>query len=226
MAAPKEQVGPSQLIYRLNGQDGTADDDSVDSDDLSEAFDAHASDVFAFCLRRCGDRTEAEDLLSVVFLEAWRCRDRAVRVDGSWRPWLLGIATNVMRNAARSRRRHHAALARYSSDQVVADPAEEAARLADLPALRDELDWAMRTLSRRERDVADLCLIDGLNTASAAIALGIPEGTVKSRLARSRDRLRALLHSGDITDPTRPIGHQPSESQIGTPGTTKALVQP
>jgi DNA-directed RNA polymerase specialized sigma24 family protein len=90
---------------------GGVDGARVETSDLTGAYDAHALDVFAFCLRRCGDRTEAEDLLSIVFLEAWRCPERAVLVDGTWRPWLLGIASNGLRNAARSRRRHQATTA-------------------------------------------------------------------------------------------------------------------
>jgi RNA polymerase sigma-70 factor (ECF subfamily) len=198
----------------------------VDAGDLSEAFDAHAPDVFAFCLRRCGHRADAEDLLSVVFLEAWRCRERAVQVDESWRPWLLGVATNVLRNAARSQRRHQAALARYHVDDIVDDPAEEAARLADLPALRDDLSRALRTLSRREREVAELFLVEELSVSATAAALGITEGTVRSRLARARQRMRPLLRSGDIADTGPTAGHQPSERPIGAPGTKTLWVRP
>jgi RNA polymerase sigma factor (sigma-70 family) len=198
----------------------------VDAGDLSAAFDAHAADVFAFCLRRCGDRTEAEDLLSVVFLEAWRCRHRAVLVDGAWRPWLLGIASNVVRNASRSRRRYRAALARYHRQDTVTDIADEAARLADLPALRDDLARALRALSVKEREIAELCLVEGLDARTAAAVLGIPEGTVKSRLARTRDKLRTLLHSGDFTDLDVRNGHQPIEHPLRAPGSTMPTVTP
>ena len=79
--------------------------------DLADAFDAFAQDVYRFCVRATGDRVLAEDLMSVVFLEAWRCRDRAVLVEATLRPWLLGIASNVVRTSRRSQRRHAAMLA-------------------------------------------------------------------------------------------------------------------
>ncbi|GAA1596808.1 hypothetical protein GCM10009678_93360 [Actinomadura kijaniata] len=65
--------------------------------------------VYRYAVRVTGDWATAEDIVSLTFLEAWRLRAR-IRPEGeSLRPWLLGIATNVLRNAARSARRHEAA---------------------------------------------------------------------------------------------------------------------
>lgn len=165
-------------------------------DAFAATFDAYAADVFGFLARRCGSRSQAEDLLSVVFLEAWRCRARAQAVDGTLRPWLFGIATNVLRNAGRAARRHAAALDRYAAghrDDATPDIADDAVRGADEGRDRATLRGALDRLPRRERAVADLCLVGELSADAASAVLGIPVATVRSRLARARKRLRADL---------------------------------
>ncbi len=190
---------------------------------LAAAFDAHAQEVFRFCARRCGDRALAEDFMSVVFLEAWRRRDRAVLVDGSLRPWLYGIATNVLRNSARSARRHRAALDRYrrlDAPQTVPDHADALADLADADRTRAAVDEVFGSLSRKDRDVAELCLREGLSPTAAAGVLGLPIGTVKSRLAHAREHLRRVLRSGEpvgVTDPDGLVGHEQDERPLGAP---------
>jgi DNA-directed RNA polymerase specialized sigma24 family protein len=81
---------------------------SVESVAFVGMYDVHAAELLRYLWWRCGDRTQAEDLLSVVFLEAWR-RGGVLRPTATPRPWLYGIATNVLRNHLRSVRRHRAA---------------------------------------------------------------------------------------------------------------------
>ena len=182
-------------------------------------FDVHAVAINRYCARRCDDVGEAEDLTSVVFLEAWRTRTRAVIVDGSLRPWLFGIACNVVRNANRSRRRYRAALERLHALPLPAD-AGDGLGVAEAAELRSALAGAIDRLTDKQRDVVELCLVEQLSPAAAAAALGVPEGTVKSRLADARTRLRALLRPGELaelTDPQGSSGHQPGERQEGAP---------
>ena len=161
--------------------------------------------------------------MSVVFLEAWKARQRAVLVDGSLRPWLYGIATNVLRNSARSARRHQAALDRYRrlhAPETELDHADAVADLADADRTRQAVDAAFRALSRKDRDVAELCLREGLSPAAAAAALGLPVGTVKSRLAHAREHMQRVLRPGepdDGTDPAGPTGHEQDERPLGAP---------
>ena len=154
-------------------------------------FDRHARSVYNYCFRRTADWTAAEDLVSVVFLEAWRRRTE-VRLDGdSALPWLLGVATNVLRNRWRSQRRHRAALLRLPRERGP-DFAEDAdARLDDEREMRRVL-RAFRRLPRRDQDVLALCAWAGLSYEEAAAALELPVGTVRSRLSRARSRLREL----------------------------------
>jgi RNA polymerase sigma-70 factor (ECF subfamily) len=191
-----------------------------DTATFGSLFDEHSGSVYAFCVRRCQDRDLAEDLMSVVFLEAWRSRARAVTVDDSLRPWLLGIATNVLRNSARTRRRHRAALDRYqvAHDRLVEpDLAAEVAQRVDRWHSARTVEQALASLSVRERDVVDLCLVHELSIAAAATALGIPEGTVKSRLARGRERMQRLVRTSDLSDPDAFIGHVRGEHPTGVP---------
>jgi DNA-directed RNA polymerase specialized sigma24 family protein len=87
---------------------------------FGDVFDRHVRAVYRHCRRLSSTVSDAEDLTSLVFLEAWRGRDRVRFVDGSVRPWLLATATNVARNASRARRRYDAVLARLPHDQPLA----------------------------------------------------------------------------------------------------------
>jgi RNA polymerase sigma-70 factor (ECF subfamily) len=150
-------------------------------------FDAHAQELMRFCWRRSGDRGRAEDLVSVVFLEAWRRRG-ALRHDVAARPWLYGIAVNVLRNDRRALRRHRAAIERIAASTPRAAPDTE-----ELAAINERLHAALEgllALPRREQEVIALCVWSQLSYDEAAIALGVPVGTVRSRLSRARLRLR------------------------------------
>jgi RNA polymerase sigma-70 factor, ECF subfamily len=154
-------------------------------------FERHAQGVYSYLFRRTADWALAEDLTSVVFLEAWR-RRADVRLERELAlPWLLGVATNVLRNRRRSQWRHRAALERLPRE-LVRDFAEEAnGRLDDERQMRTVL-RAIARLPRREQDVFALCAWAELSYEEAAVALGIPVGTVRSRLSRARARIREL----------------------------------
>ncbi|QES04971.1 RNA polymerase sigma factor [Streptomyces venezuelae] len=157
---------------------------------LGEAYDEHARVLHHYAYRVCGDRTAAEDVVSAVFLEAWRCRGKVHAEGGSLRPWLLGIATNIMRGAAREARRRDAALARLPERGVLPDFADDVlTRMTDGEQIRAAR-AALGKLRRREREVFTLVVWAGLDYAAAGEALGIPVGTVRSRLSRARERLR------------------------------------
>jgi RNA polymerase sigma-70 factor (ECF subfamily) len=159
---------------------------------FGELFDAHASVVFRHGLRLTGDRAMAEDVVSTTFLHAWRLRGRIDVDGGSLRPWLLGIATNVIRNANRSRRRRRDLLARATTRDDVPDFADEVAGRVDDAATLVFVRAALQALRPQEREVIALCVWEGLDYATVAQVLGIPIGTVRSRLSRARRRLATL----------------------------------
>jgi RNA polymerase sigma-70 factor (ECF subfamily) len=164
----------------------------ADPDAFGVLFERHGRAVYAFCARRTADLALAEDLTSIVFLEAWRRRQRTEITGESLLPWLLGIAHNAVRNAHRSRRRHRAALARLPPEPLEAAADDVASRIDAERALAGALQ-AIRTLPDRERDVVVLVLWSGLSYEDAALVLGVPAGTVRSRLSRARARLSASL---------------------------------
>ena len=83
---------------------------------FGELFERHAKAVYNYCFRRVGKWDLAEDLMAATFLEAWRRRDEIQLAGESLRPWLLGTATNLMRNQRPSARRRDAALQRVRSE--------------------------------------------------------------------------------------------------------------
>jgi RNA polymerase sigma factor (sigma-70 family) len=163
-------------------------------------FERHARAVYNFCFRRTADWALAEDLTSIVFLEAWRRRGDVRLKDGRALPWLLGVAVNVLRNRRRAERRHRAALARLTLARG-SDFADDAdARLDDERRMRATL-RTIAQLPRRDQEVLALCAWAGLSYEDAAIALGLPVGTVRSRLSRARARVRELMsESGHESD--------------------------
>lgn len=165
-------------------------------------FERHARAIYNYGFHRLGDWSAAEDFVSVVFLEAWRRREKELE-PGKVLPWLFGIATNVLRNQRRSERRFAAALARVpgaDENSGFADDVNE--RLDDERKMKRALQLLSR-LPKRERDVFVLCSWSGLSYEEASFALGVPVGTVRSRLSRARNRLREL---------NLVCGHEPDET--------------
>lgn len=180
-----------------------------DPDAFARLFDQNARAVYNHAFRLTGDWSTAEEAMALTFLEAWRLRRRVDPEGGSLRPWLLGIATNTVRNFTRAARRYAAAIARLPAPEPAADFAGEVAdRLYDAERVRDLLALVNR-LKRTEREVFALCVWSGLDYAETAEALGIPVGTVKSRLSRARARLREKAAS------THPEHRQPEPPPVG-----------
>jgi RNA polymerase sigma factor (sigma-70 family) len=163
-----------------------------DPDAFGTLFDECARAVYNLAFRLTGNWSAAEEAVSLTFLEAWRLRGKVEPDGGSLRPWLLGIAVNVTRNMSRVARCHRAALSRLAPPPPVPDFADElAAQIDDAAQLRRVL-AALAALRQSEREVLALCVWSGLDYAAAAAALGVPTGTVRSRLSRARARLRQL----------------------------------
>ncbi len=160
---------------------------------FGELFDLYARTVYNHAFRLTADWSAAEDVMSATFMEAWRLRGKVTAEGGSLRPWLLGVATNLARNHCRGNRRYRAAAAALAatgpSVVELPDHAEDVAGQVDDRRRIAATVTAMGSLRRPEREVLVLCLWEGLEYAEA---LGIPVGTVRSRLSRARTRLRKL----------------------------------
>ncbi|MEU6550513.1 RNA polymerase sigma factor [Streptomyces sp. NPDC046915] len=187
-----------------------------DREAFAELYEEYARAVYNHALRLTGNWAEAEEAMSETFLAAWRARGTVEPEGGSLKPWLLGIATHKARNANRGVRRRLAFLARSPEPRPVEDFADETAgRIDDARRLALVHD-ALRRLRRQDREVLTLCVASGLDYQQAAEALGIPVGTVRSRLSRARARLARLSASGEPDrekpEPPRPRGEMESEA--------------
>ena len=158
-------------------------------------FDRHATAIHGYIARRLG-RDAADDLVAETFLVAFRQRGRYDPGQASARPWLYGIATRLISRRRRDEVRFFRAIARTGIDPAadpVAEPvADEGIRRADARTLHRQLAGALAGLAAADRD-ALLLVADGLSYAEAAQALGVPAGTLSSRLARARRKLREGL---------------------------------
>jgi RNA polymerase sigma-70 factor (ECF subfamily) len=164
---------------------------SGDQRAFSELYERHARTIYNYLFRRLADWSEAEDLTAVVFLEAFRRRSEVAVVEGKL-SWLYGIATNVLRNRRRAlwRSRHLVAqLARQPGTDMTPDVA---ARSDAAEQMRSVLKRIAK-LPRQQQDVIALCVWSGLSYEEAAAALGVPVGTVRSRLSRARSSLDSPL---------------------------------
>jgi RNA polymerase sigma-70 factor (ECF subfamily) len=126
------------------------------------------------------------------------------------RPWLYGIASNLVRGNHRAERRRLAALSRLAALADATDP-DEAQGLVD-ERERARLARALNQLDRRQRDVLLLHCWADLSHAEIAVALGIPPGTVASRLSRARQRVRAALED-EIGRTERPAAAPTSKEE-------------
>jgi RNA polymerase sigma factor (sigma-70 family) len=103
-----------------------------DPEAFRELFRDYAQLVYRHAVRSTGDWAAAEDVVSLTFLEAWRLREKLRDEGESPRPWLMGIAVNVLRNTGRAARRHERALARVPVRDALPDFADElVGRIAD-----------------------------------------------------------------------------------------------
>jgi RNA polymerase sigma factor (sigma-70 family) len=160
---------------------------------FGQLFDRHGRAIYNFCFRRTADWSAAEDLASATFLHAWRRRSEVSVQPGSELAWLYGIALNLTRRHARGLSRLIAGRRRLPPLEPVPDHADDvASRLDDARLVRSTLEL-VEDLRQDDQDVLFLCVWAGLSYEEAATALGVPVGTVRSRLSRARARLNARL---------------------------------
>ena len=156
---------------------------------ISELVEREAGDVLDYFLRRTTTAEDAADLLGETLLVVWR-RERAVPDDPiQARMWMFGVARKVLSGQHRSRRRREALTARLAAELTVAMPAAPATGLRDL---------IERLLDETDQEIIELVYWDGFGLAEAASILGLRPGTVRSRHARARAKLKEALDTPGI----------------------------
>jgi RNA polymerase sigma-70 factor (ECF subfamily) len=161
---------------------------------VAEVYDRHHRRVRAFARRMLGDDASAEDVVQEVFLAVPKAMTR-FRGDGSLAGYLIGIAARRCEKHRRSAARRRAAMGRFEEERRHLgsasddDPERRSRRRALAAALQRGLD----RLSIKHRAVFILAAVEERSSPEVATILGIPEGTVRTRLHHARKKLRAHL---------------------------------
>ena len=176
-------------------------------------FDRHARVLHRYLVRRVGP-DEADGMLGDLFRVAFERRSSydASRPDA--RPWLYGIAANLLARHRRREARRLQATARLLAHRLPPDDhADGVAATVDAAGLWPEVARAIAELPDGERDALLLHVWEGLSYEEVAAALEVPVGTVRSRLNRARGRMRELGRPGG----EEPVsGPAPGRGRIGS----------
>lgn len=154
-------------------------------------FDRHGGAIHGYVARRLGPDV-ADDLAAETFLLAFQRRDGYDTTCPDARPWLYGIATNLIARRRQAEARFYRAIARTGIDPAAEPVDETVTARVSAQAARARLAAALAALSAGDRDVL-LLTASGLGYTETARALGLPVGTVSSRLARARTKVREAL---------------------------------
>jgi RNA polymerase sigma-70 factor (ECF subfamily) len=181
-----DHTGPPEADARVIEQSWTQ------PERFAAIFERYFGQIHQYLAGRVGGKT-ADDLAAEVFVVAFAQRQRYDLARGSARPWLYGIATNLIGTHWRQEQRRYRALARTDARQVSPSDEDLVADRVSASAVGPALAAALAALEAGDRDVLLLVALADLGNGEVAQALGIPYGTVGSRLNRARKRLREAL---------------------------------
>lgn len=163
----------------------------TDERDVREAYAAHATELFGFAVRSLGDAGLAEEAVQETFVRAWRAGERFDPQIGSLRTWLFAILRNVVIDLGRAR------AARPGVAETGAEPSVEP---FDEALVAWQIEEAMRRIGEEHRRVLVETYYRGRPYAEVAEELGVPEGTVKSRVYYGLRALRVVLEEMGYED--------------------------
>ncbi|MFD9007430.1 RNA polymerase sigma factor [Streptomyces sp. NPDC059582] len=201
--SPGVGTWPGALDDHESDTDASVVEKSWETPDMfAVLFDRHAGDIHRYVARRLGVDA-ADDLMAETFVVAFQQRRRYDLAQPQARPWLYGIATNLVRRHRRVEARRLRALSRAASlaaggENTEGEPMEDrVAEKVSAERASRVLAGALARLPARHRDVLLLVAWGGLDYAETARSLGIPVGTVRSRLHRARAQLRGSIGTQD-----------------------------
>ena len=166
-----------------------------DGEEIASAFRSHARELYRFCLRLTGNPTRADEALGEVFMQVCARRQEIDFGSRPLRPWLYGIARNVLLNQWREEQRQQATALRLTDlhRRSAEDAGEEFARRQ----VTQTLLCSLGALPEEQRQVVVLCVFDDRSYEAAASDLNVPVGTVRSRLYRARLSLALAVRAAD-----------------------------
>jgi RNA polymerase sigma-70 factor (ECF subfamily) len=159
--------------------------------DVREAYAAHSGELFGFAVRSLGDTGLAEEAVQETFVRAWRAGERFDPAVGSLRTWLFAILRNVVIDLGR---------ARAVRPSVAQGGIEQSVEPLEAALLSWQVEEAMRRIGEDHRHVLVETHYRGRPYAEVAEELGVPEGTVKSRVYYGLRALRVVLEEMGYED--------------------------
>ncbi|MFC8038158.1 RNA polymerase sigma factor [Paenarthrobacter sp. NPDC057355] len=159
---------------------------------FGELYDRHAPIIYRYAARRAGDFV-AEDVTSETFLVAWQQLGSYDHAREDARPWLFGIATNLLRHHHRAEARMLKTVAKAASPEGLSDDTDRIAAQVDATAATGRLARTLKNMAAIDRETVLLCAWADLSYEGIALAMKVPVGTVRSRLNRARRVLRSQL---------------------------------
>ncbi|MGW3358744.1 RNA polymerase sigma factor [Streptomyces bungoensis] len=193
-----------RALSRTEGRRDPAEDAALlqepqaDPGGFAELYDRHAPDIHRYAARRLGVGP-ADDVVAETFLVAFHRRHRFDPAKGEVRPWLYGIAGNLIAKHRRLEVMQYRALSKTAVDPVAVDCHDRADSRVAAAAVTRQLAAALAHLSKGDRDVLLLIAWECLSYEEVAQALEIPVGTVRSRLHRARRKVQKALGGVDPT---------------------------
>ena len=169
----------------------------AEPEQFAALFRRHSGPLHRYVARRLGSDV-AEDIVAEVFLTAFRQRHRYQPSQPDARPWLYGIATNLIGRHRRAEVRMYRALARTGADPVTEPFTDQVDARVTAAGTARPLAAALARLPAGHRHALLLIAWGDLTYEQAATSLGVPVGTVRSRISRARARLRQALADQDI----------------------------
>ncbi|MGI5377373.1 RNA polymerase sigma factor [Streptomyces sp. CA-251387] len=203
--APSSGAAFATATEADGGSDGSVIERSWETPDaFAVIFDRYADDIHRYIARRLGSDT-ADDLMAETFVIAFQRRRRYDLSHAHARPWLYGIATNLIGRHRREEARRLRALSRMAAlppGREDSGPEEAVTERLGAWETHGTVAGALAELPARYRDVLLVVAWGELDYEEAARALGVPVGTVRSRLHRARTRLRRTLGGPERTPST------------------------
>jgi RNA polymerase sigma-70 factor (ECF subfamily) len=178
--AAGEPSSDEMLIARIAGGDRLA---------MQTLFARHRTAVYRWLLRFVGNEAVAEDLLSDVFLDVWRQADR-FQARSSVSTWLLAIARFKALSARRTRKD---AELDETIEATVADPADNPEVMLEKKNREELVRAALNNLSPEHKEVIDLVYYHEKSVDECAQILGVPSGTVKTRMFYARKKVAEMV---------------------------------
>ena len=167
---------------------------------FGELYDRHASIIYRYAARRAGDFV-ADDVTSETFLVAWEQLETYDLDREDARPWLFGIATNLLRRHHRAEAKMLKTAAKAASREAIGDDSDRIAAQVDAVVATGRTAGTLKSMAAVDRETLLLYAWADLTYEGIALAMDVPVGTVRSRLNRARQSLRTQLNL-EILDET------------------------